>query len=242
MERAKTCLAIAESQDSKREAYRQAAEEIAAHIEETGDQQKQIAAVLQYSAEGVSKLLKWREAGYPEGTTPFTMADPGGSKPTDRAAVSHAKKVLREAGPEQLQSLVDDLPEPAVRNLADAAAKAQQNPAYRAARDEHDRHEREMPDRERHERIEAADKVGRAMDRLAADFVGNKLTAQLASIPEQVEEIANDVRDAIDGGQISDEMLDEVERTLDALPGRIEEAIRKVRIEITVARGVAGLE
>ena len=74
--------------EALRAKYKAAAEEIAAHIEETGDQQKQVAAVLQYSAEKVGKILKWRKVDYPEGTTPFTMADAGGSKPTGRSARS----------------------------------------------------------------------------------------------------------------------------------------------------------
>ena len=75
LERARQALAIAESADSKIAAYRIAAEEIAAYMEETGATQEFLARNLGASPGTISKILRWRRQGYPEGTTPFTMAD-----------------------------------------------------------------------------------------------------------------------------------------------------------------------
>jgi len=96
--RAKDLLAIAERVDSdpkaaKTAAYRGAAEEIAAYIEETGATQRSIAIELggQHKEKTVHALLKWRREGY-KGASPF-LAD---GQATTRAAVSHGRKVLRE--------------------------------------------------------------------------------------------------------------------------------------------------
>lgn len=115
LELAKQALHIAESADAKYEAYRQAAEHIAAHMEETGETGSCIAMQLGWKLDKqgrprqLDKLLRWRKAGYPEGTTPNTMPDPGGSKPTDRAAMSHARQVLRD--PEQRAQVLAALDE-----------------------------------------------------------------------------------------------------------------------------------
>ena len=59
-----------------REAYKRAAEHIAAHIAEKGVTQVCVATQIGRDEWYVGRLLRWRDAGYPEGTTPFTMADP----------------------------------------------------------------------------------------------------------------------------------------------------------------------
>lgn len=115
LERAKQFLTIAESGDAKREAYKAAAEEIAAHIEETGDSQASVATDIGCERDRVHKILRWRKAGYPEGTTPFTMADGGGSLPTDRAATSHTKKVLREQPQSVAPEIAKAMEDPEVR-------------------------------------------------------------------------------------------------------------------------------
>ena len=112
--RAKEYLAIAESEDSKREAYKAAAEEIAAHIAETGDSLRQVARNLQVADVTVGKLLRWRDEGYPEGTTPYTLPDQNGSKPTDRAAVSHTRKVLKERPAEVAADIAKAMEDPEV--------------------------------------------------------------------------------------------------------------------------------
>lgn len=74
-----------------------AAEEIAAYIEETDDAVRDIAISLygrQNAEKRVHKILAWRKAGHPEGTTPFTMADANGSKPTAASAKYPPGRVL----------------------------------------------------------------------------------------------------------------------------------------------------
>jgi transposase len=102
--RAKEFLAIAESKDSKREAYIKAAEEIAAHKTDSGESNERIAIRLDKSESTIDKILQWRKSGY-EAETPFLM-DEGA---TTRAARSHAKTVLKNS--EQRTKVLDELPE-----------------------------------------------------------------------------------------------------------------------------------
>jgi|SRR4051812_13110910 hypothetical protein len=91
LERAREYLAIAESDNPKREAYVKAADAIAAHKVETNDSNKNVATFLGISVDRVQKLLQWRKSGY-KADTPYLMDD----QATTRAAISHAKRVLRE--------------------------------------------------------------------------------------------------------------------------------------------------
>jgi len=91
LERARNYLAIAESGDAKREAYRMAAEELAAEREETGATLDFLASKVGTSTPTVSKLLAWRSSGY-AAATPFLM-DP---EATTRAADSHTRRAVRE--------------------------------------------------------------------------------------------------------------------------------------------------
>jgi len=91
--RAKEYLAIAESRDSKREAYIKAADEIAAHKDEKPKETNEnLARFLGVTKDRVSKLLRWRESGF-KAETPYLMDD----QATTRAARSHTKKVLADA-------------------------------------------------------------------------------------------------------------------------------------------------
>jgi hypothetical protein len=90
LERARNYLAIAESGDAKREAYRMAAEEVAAEQEATGASIPAIAAMLQQAPKRVEYLLRWRSGGY-VGETPWRYAGKD-----ETAANAHAKRVLRE--------------------------------------------------------------------------------------------------------------------------------------------------
>lgn len=90
LEKAKQALKIAESGDAKREAYKTAAEEIAAHKAETGDNNRVIAAACKTHARTIDRLLKWRDSGY-GAQTPFLMD----TQATTRASRSHAKSALR---------------------------------------------------------------------------------------------------------------------------------------------------
>ena len=107
LDRAREFLAIAESGDAKREAYKRAAEEIAAHKAETGDSDASLARMIGRKQPFVSKLLKWRDTGF-AAATPFLM-DP---QATQRAAQSHAKRVLSD--PTSRKELLDSL-DPEVR-------------------------------------------------------------------------------------------------------------------------------
>jgi len=114
LERAKEYLAIAESPDSRREAYMKAAEEIASYKAETGASGVAIAIAIgrvkntedkkQRQAGGtyINLLLKWRQEGY-QGDSPF-LAD---GEATTRAARSHAKKLL--ADPTEAVKLVPEI-------------------------------------------------------------------------------------------------------------------------------------
>ena len=88
---AKEALAIAESGSAKREAYKRAASHAAIYKKETNCSGEFLARNLATTSGTISKLLKWHASGY-KAETPFLMDE----KATTRAAISHAKKVLRE--------------------------------------------------------------------------------------------------------------------------------------------------
>ena len=116
--RAREYIAIAESSDAKREAYKRAAEHIAAHRAETGDSHESVARYCNTSRERVSKLLQWRDTGY-AAATPFLMDE----RATGRAARSHTKKWLREAEPEDIEQMVSELPSEQRAVIAQAAVE-----------------------------------------------------------------------------------------------------------------------
>lgn len=91
LDNAKRLLAIAESGDAKKEAYKAAAEEIAAHKAETGDTNGNVATFLGVSIDRVQKLLQWRSTGY-QADSPYLMDDGA----TMRARVSHTKRALAD--------------------------------------------------------------------------------------------------------------------------------------------------
>ena len=100
LDRARQYLAIAESGDAKREAYKAAAEEIAAYMEETGVGSTGVATPVGKPEREIRRLMEWRRSGY-KAQTPFLMDE----QATGRAAVSHTRKVLRE----QPQSVAKDI-------------------------------------------------------------------------------------------------------------------------------------
>jgi hypothetical protein len=118
LERAKQYLAIAESNDSKREAYKAAADEIVAHQTETGATKAAIGRALGKSAKAVEMLVKWQTTGF-EAETPWLMD----TKATTRASVSHTKKILTEQAVDEIEELLDDLPDEAVEKLAEATER-----------------------------------------------------------------------------------------------------------------------
>jgi hypothetical protein len=115
---ARKYLAVAESKDSKREAYKRAAKEIVAYKNETRESDAAIAIALGGGRSGkwVETLRRWAREGF-KGETPF-LAD---GKATERAALSHARKVLREAPIEEVEKALLDLPEPRRRQIQNAA-------------------------------------------------------------------------------------------------------------------------
>ena len=111
--RAKAYLAIAESKDAKREAYKRAANEIAAFKDATRATYSDIAISLGKSEVTVRKLVTWRRDGF-KADTPFLMD----AEATKRAARSHTKAVLSD--PSEAAKVVADLPPAARKNLAKA--------------------------------------------------------------------------------------------------------------------------
>lgn len=109
--RANKYLAIAESEDSKREAYKLAAEEIAAYKQATGASNRDIGVACKRHHGSIARLLKWRESGY-AASTPFLMDE----EATKRAARSHAKAIL--AVPEEAKKIVASLDAEGMKNLA----------------------------------------------------------------------------------------------------------------------------
>ena len=77
---AKKFLAIAESGDSKREAYKRAAKEIVAALDE-GMSKRAVATTLGKNESFVRQIVKWHESGY-QANTPW-LAD---TEATKRAA------------------------------------------------------------------------------------------------------------------------------------------------------------
>lgn len=110
LDRAKQFLAIAESGDAKREAYKAATEEIAAHVAETGDTYECVATHLDMPHDTLKKYMAWRRSGY-KAATPW-LAD---ERATDRAAVSHGRKVLREQPETLAPEIAEAMENPAVR-------------------------------------------------------------------------------------------------------------------------------
>jgi len=115
LERAKDYIAIAESADSKREAYIKAAEEIAAARAE-GVSASAVATAIGKSEIEVRRFTDWHKSGY-KAATPW-LAD---EKATDRAAMSHTKATLRKADQDQIKRIMVELPDEQLSNIASEA-------------------------------------------------------------------------------------------------------------------------
>lgn len=109
-------LTIAESADSKREAYKRAAEHIAAHQKQSGDSLVRVAARLKRPARRVQELDQWRRSGY-RTETPAAM-----NEGAYRAAKSHTRAILRD--PEQRTEVIESLDEAERLAVAQAALEA----------------------------------------------------------------------------------------------------------------------
>lgn len=110
LERASNYLAIAESDDAEKEAYRRAAELIAAHKADTSESNERIGAQLRSprgeprSGTYVGNVLKWLSEGCP-GSSPHLM-NPRHHEISDNAK---AKRVVRER-PDVIVGAIRELP------------------------------------------------------------------------------------------------------------------------------------
>lgn len=104
LERARQYLAIAESQDSKREAYLKAADEIIAAQKE-GWGVRAIAREIGKSESWVRQLLEWATNAQDHTHLPF-----GGPENTERSHRSVAKNYLAKRDPEAVQEIIRELP------------------------------------------------------------------------------------------------------------------------------------
>jgi len=114
---AKEDLAIAESADVKREAYKRAAAHIVAHQEATGDTNPVIAKQLGITREKVNRLVRWHKSGY-EGESPYTVE--AGYR--SRANRSGAKQLAAEE-PEALVEAIAAAPLETREQIADLMAE-----------------------------------------------------------------------------------------------------------------------
>jgi hypothetical protein len=200
LEKAKEYLAIAESGDSKREAYRRAAGEIAAAIGE-GASKSAVATANGKSRGFVRALVDWHESGY-KAETPWLADD----QATTRAARSHARSVIRD--PEQRRELVEALEDEERDELRQAIwdkdlKEASKDPNLEKA---HKRHRRQSMEDMSHVVIR------RAFDNIAArihyyaDFPLNEMDKQhLQWLQQMVESLLRGVEMDDDLKEILDE-------------------------------------
>ena len=116
---AKEDLEIAESGNAKREAYKRAADHIAAYRKDSDDKdyRRTAASYCNTSVHTIDKLVKWHGTGF-KADTPFLMDD----QATNRAARSHTKSVLKD--PEQRKAAIDALAKDDPSVVADIAKAA----------------------------------------------------------------------------------------------------------------------
>jgi len=215
---AKEDLAIAESADAKREAYKRAAEHIAAYQGETGESQTSIAMLIGRSQRTVSQILKWRDSGY-EAQTPFLMD----AKATDRAAVSHTKRILREHPEAVAEEIAEAMDKPEVRE--EVAERLSENPDERgalyAAIDRADE-KKEKPPKPK-PNVNASDLLERDFERVYFSLRAVIKSAQDIAIqnPEHMHQVADQIQGALDviRGLIDSGMTDELEAWLASTEG-----------------------
>jgi len=214
LESARAFLAIAESGDAKREAYRQAAEAIAAHREETGESSERIAIRLGKSKATIDKLVAWRRSGY-EASTPFLMDE----QATTRAAISHTKATLRDAPMEQIERVIETLPRERQQEIAASAGNA-----YHRARVEYREQERVVTPAERREREEAANRLTQPAREATAGFAALGIVGHLEQARDELHELFQD-------GSVTPRLIRQIDRALEGF-----------NAELQVARALAGME
>lgn len=105
LQRAREYIAIAESADAKRDAYERAADEIIAWVREEPtrtyrDADKSLGRGNDYTG----SLVRWRTSGGPG--LPFARRPADDSREAERLT----ERTLRDAGPEVVSRIIDDLP------------------------------------------------------------------------------------------------------------------------------------
>lgn len=229
---AKLCLAIAESKDAKREAYKRAANAMVAYRKETRCTITLLASNVGRDKSFISRLLKWQESGF-KAETPFLMDE----QATERASISHTKKVLREQPMEQIERIMEDLPAPRVAKIAQAALGRTGVPREMAKDNEASAtvtrasgaiHEQRSSDHKRRSRPEQGSVMG-GMEFLAE--VGGNLIKAKRSLADAYEK-ARDLDLTDDQREAALEMLDEVEGVVTWLRSYLKSGDRSFETEL----------
>jgi hypothetical protein len=142
------------------------------------------------------RIVRFVTGGARERQGPF-----GGAEANASRERSKAKRVLRESEPEQIQALVDDLPDTTVRKLGHAVERAQLSPKHRVRRDEMEREEASIPAAEWKNRQAAADELTRPIRQALSGLAGANIIAALEVACDEVHAadfIDPKVREAID--------------------------------------------
>lgn len=208
LELARKYLAIAESGDSKRDAYKAAAEAIAAHKAETGESNVVVATTIHKSEGEVRRLLKWRESGY-KADSPYLMD----TNATSRAAKSHTKKVLRD--PVKREEVMEALSDDERAKIIESAAKKSGPKVRKAVESAEEREARERFKRSR----EAADQR-RKPTPLSAFY--NSMSSKMAQWSQDLRAVRSVGLDTL--------ALNQVPRMIEAHEILIKEAQENVRV------------
>lgn len=182
--RAKHYLAIAESKDSKREAYKRAAKEIVAHREITGDTWKQIADALGRAPFYVTKLRDWFDAGC---KTETPWAHGGDSDHRRGSDVAATKRILREQPMEVVERVINDLPP---RRQAQIAAAA--HDSYFEENERSLDRQRSRTQAERDSARQAVEQATRPVRQALGQMKGNTVVDLLDEATEELQQILAD--------------------------------------------------
>lgn len=203
--RAKAYLAIAESGDSKREAYKRAAKEIVAYRTETKVAYATIADALAVDRNTVRRLHDWYAKGCP-GDSPYA-----GKEHADNRALAHTKRILRDQPMETIERIIDELPEERQTQIAAAA-----HDSYFQRRKELEQQRRNKTPQDEREIDEFMHKTTKPIKDMFAKLSAN-------SVVECLKEATEDLRRMVEteGGltipaaKAIDEALEEFQREFD---------------------------
>jgi hypothetical protein len=196
--------------------YEKAADEIIAARGETPLTWKEVAAAVGKSAKWCQQVVAWRESGSTNLPKPEWQR---GSHATTAEIKQGAKKLLRDAPMEQVERIIEDLPQE--RQQAIAAAAGHDYSKYRERLEEEARNRTPAQQKE----IEAAEG---AVDR----FAGRALSGFTSlSIAQHLQEATKKLREMIERDALSGEVMAPIDKAYDELA-----------TEIEVARAMTGLE